>query len=271
LPLVDYIVAEMARAVPRHVNRDDLVSAGRLGLFQAARSFDATRGTPFATYASRRIRGAVLDELRNTDWATRTVRARFREFQRASDEITARSGREPTRAEVAAAMGVDVQTLNRLLGNVDRASVLNYESIVESGDFESLFSQDDLSPEHHILDREQSGYLRAAIAALPAQHRVVIVGCFFEDRLLRSLATELGVTESRISQIRTEACELLRHALTVHFDREPRPAEVPVGRVARRRAAYCASVADLSDFRSRLSCEQPTLEELVERATPNAA
>jgi RNA polymerase sigma factor for flagellar operon FliA len=269
--LVEYLVAEIARVVPRHVNRDDLVSAGMLGLLQAARSFDATRGTPFATYASRRIRGAVLDELRSIDWATRTVRGRFRESQRVVDEIRSRCGREPTRVEVAAEMGLDSTTLNRLLGDVDRANVLNYESIVESGDFESLFSHGDECPEHEILDRERSGYLRAAIAALPAQHRAVIVGCFFEDRRLRSLAGELGVTESRISQIRTEACGLLRDALAIHLDREPRPVEAPVGRVARRRAAYCASVADLSDFRSRVSSEPPTLDELVERATPNAA
>src|SRR5881394_206472 len=101
LPLVHYAVADMANKVPRHVSRDDLVSAGMAGLAQAARSFDPERGITFERYASTRIRGALLDELRDRDWASRSVRAKARKVSSANEELTSRLGRAPSNAEVA--------------------------------------------------------------------------------------------------------------------------------------------------------------------------
>src|SRR5215207_4122746 len=95
LPLVHYAVSEMAAKIPRHVSRDDLVSAGMAGLAQAARSFDPARGINFDRYASTRIRGALLDELRGRDWASRSVRARARGLQAANEELVSRLGRTP--------------------------------------------------------------------------------------------------------------------------------------------------------------------------------
>src|SRR6516165_7146724 len=256
LPLVAYLVNDVTRTVPRYVHRDDLVSAGMLGLVLAARSFDPSRGVPFRKYASLRIRGAVLDELRSFDWATRSVRAHFREFQRVADEIMSKCGREPTRDELAAALNVDEGTLTRLLGEVHRATVLNYDSIVESEDFQPVLSSGDECPEHAILDRERCAYLRAAVAALPERHRYVIMSHFWEDRPLHSLAGELGVSESRVSQMHTEALRLLRDAMTAQLDPEPRPVQAPECCAARRRAAYRASAGALSDFRSRVSAKQ---------------
>src|SRR5919202_483905 len=99
LPLVHYAVAEISAKIPRHVSRDDLISAGMAGLAQAARNFDPARGIAFDRYASTRIRGALLDELRSCDWASRSVRSRARQVQAAAEELQARWGRTPTNAE----------------------------------------------------------------------------------------------------------------------------------------------------------------------------
>src|ERR1700749_345629 len=106
LPLVHYAVAEIAAKIPRHVSRDDLISAGMAGLAQAARNFDVARGISFDRYASTRIRGALLDELRSCDWASRSVRSRARQVQGAVEELQASLGRTPTNQEVATNLNV---------------------------------------------------------------------------------------------------------------------------------------------------------------------
>src|SRR6476646_3602514 len=133
LPLVQYVVSEVAHRVPNHVSRNDLVSAGMLGLAQAARSFDPERGIAFDRFASTRIRGALLDELRGRDWASRSVRARARGLQQATDELTNRLGRPPTPEEIANALHLPAETVRKLVDDVHRATVLNYESLVLEG------------------------------------------------------------------------------------------------------------------------------------------
>src|SRR6478736_3149949 len=115
LPLVQYVVSEVAHRVPSHVSRSDLVSAGMLGLAQAARSFDPERGIAFDRFASTRIRGALLDELRGRDWASRSVRARARGMQQATDELTNRLGRPPTPEEIATALRLPAESVRKLV------------------------------------------------------------------------------------------------------------------------------------------------------------
>src|SRR6266498_1196585 len=120
LPLVRQAVSDMSRRLPRHVRKDDLESAAMLGLAQAARSFDPDRGIAFERHASNRIRGALLDELRGADWASRSVRSKARRMQRTADELAVELGHEPTRVQLAAQLGVDTQALERLEENVHR-------------------------------------------------------------------------------------------------------------------------------------------------------
>src|SRR5919202_3006395 len=138
LHLVTSAVHELARRLPAHVNRDDLSSAAMLGLAQAARSWDPERGASFERHAATRIRGALLDELRDSDWASRSVRSRARRLQQAGEELTGRLRRAPTQAELAAELGTDTGTVNKLLDDVHRATVLNYESIVADGQADDL-------------------------------------------------------------------------------------------------------------------------------------
>ena len=146
LPLVNQAVGELARRLPSHVNRDDLSSAAMLGLAQAARSWDPDRGVSFERHAANRIRGALLDELRDSDWASRSVRSRARRLQQAGEDLTGRLGRTPTQAELAAELGTDPRTVHKLVGDVHRATVLNYESIVAEGEADDLLPCADRTP-----------------------------------------------------------------------------------------------------------------------------
>ena len=265
LPLVHYVVAEIAHRVPSHVSRSDLVSAGMLGLAQAARSFDPERGIAFDRFASTRIRGALLDELRGLDWASRSVRARARGMQTASEDLAARLGRSPTTTEIAQEMQGPAETVDKLVDDVHRATVINYESLVLDGDAESLLSAADGSPEDALLARERQGYLADAVKALPERLRRVVIGYFFEELSMQELGEELGVSESRVSQLRAEALALLKDGMISQLEPESLPAEPrPNGRVARRKSAYYEQIAEASDYRSRL--DSPPIAEAGRRA-----
>ncbi len=254
LALVQYVTSEIAHRVPSHVNRGDLVSAGMLGLAQAARSFDPERGIAFDRFASTRIRGALLDELRGRDWASRSVRARARGMQQATDELTNRLGRPPTPEELAEALHLPTEAIRKLVEDVHRATVLNYESLVLEGDAEEFLTAGDLGPEDAILEREKRSVLTDAVAALPERLRRVVVGYFFEERSMQSLADELGVSESRVSQLRAEALLLLKDGMNSQLDPDQvAPEPRPNGRVARRKAAYYEAVATGSDPLDRVS------------------
>ena len=254
LPLVQYVVSEVAHRVPNHVSRSDLVSAGMLGLAQAARSFDPGRGIAFDRFASTRIRGALLDELRGRDWASRSVRARARGLHAAQEELTNRLGRAPSPEELGRVLGVPADTVHKLVDDVHRATVLNYDSLVVEGDAESFIASTDDGPEDTLLDRERKAYLMDAVEALPERLRLVVYGYFFEERSMQDLADELGVSESRISQMRAEALSFLRDGITAQLgDDEGAPAAEAPQRTSRRRQAYKEAVAGRTTYASRLT------------------
>jgi RNA polymerase sigma factor for flagellar operon FliA len=253
LALVRRAVTELSARMPRHAPRDDLFSAGMVGLAQAARNFDDSLGVPFHRYAMTRIKGALLDELRAHDWASRPVRAKARNMDLAAERLTARLGRTPTPAEVAEAMGVDASTVHGLSADLHRATVLNYDSMLTSGDSDAVLLVDGDTPELELLERERNAYLVDAIRSLPERLQVVVRGYFFEDRSMQDIGAELGVSESRVSQLRAEALDLLKDGINSQLD----PSAVgelanPTGRVARRKAAYFAAIAASSTPKERL-------------------
>lgn len=211
IPLVHHLVREVLGRVPAHVDRDDLVSAGMLALTVAAQGFDATRGVPFAAFASIRIRGGLTDELRSMDWASRAVRARARDIDSARSDLTAHLGRAPSRGEVAEAAGLSEHEVDNLDQDVRRAGLLSIQALTPAGQA-ALPSTPD-SPESITLQREQVDELRRAIDALPERLRIVVEQYFFEHKRMGPIATQLGVTESRVSQLRSEALLRLRAAL----------------------------------------------------------
>ncbi|NYD99863.1 RNA polymerase sigma factor for flagellar operon FliA [Kineosphaera limosa] len=259
LPLVHFEVRAISSRLPGHVYTDDLVSAGMAALAMAARSFDASLGVPFGRYAVRRIRGALLDELRSADWATRSLRSKVRRRDAVHDALAAALGRRPTDAEVADQMGVSVAELERLEADLHSSVVLRLDVITDSVGADAVLPSTSATPEATLVARERQAYLRDAISALPDRLQVVVRGCFFEDRPMRELAAELGVTESRISQMRAEALKLLRDGMNSQLAPElvASPSNAG-GAVARRKAAYYASIAARTSFRDRLTIPTAT-------------
>lgn len=244
IPLVGHVVRETMARVPGHVNRDDLTSAGLAALVQAGRGFDAERGVPFARYAATRIRGAVLDELRSIDWATRAVRRRARDLDETRSRLATQLGRVPGDAEVASALGLAVEEVTSNREDLARAQVLSLEAGDEHAEHAQTLASPHLSPEQVVEHREQLTYLTEAVAELPERLRTVVEGYFLAERPMAEIADELGVTESRVSQLRAEAMVLLRDALNSQLEPDLVPApQRPGGVAARRREAYFAAVA----------------------------
>jgi RNA polymerase sigma factor for flagellar operon FliA len=253
LPLVGYIVSELIGRVPAHVSKDELSSAGLAALAQAARGFDAERGVPFGRFASTRIRGAVLDELRGMDWASRSVRARARRTESAREQLVNTLGRTPTPQELATALGVAVHELDQVADDVQRAVVLSIQGFADPSAVEDAVVAPEPGPEDRLLMQEQIHYLHAAVESLPERLRAVVQGYFLDERPMAELAEELGVTDSRVSQMRAEALVLLKDGMNSQLD----PAQVaepvkPGGCVARRREAYFAAIAAQGDLRRHL-------------------
>ncbi len=238
------MVSQTTNRIPAHVLRDDLLSAGMAGLVLAARHFDPARGVPFERYTATRIRGALIDELRSFDWASRPVRARARAVASRSEALTAELGRAPTPEELAAACGLSVSNLERLTDDLHRATVLNYDAVLETGDGEMLLPAATEDPEEELLSQERATCLVKAIDALPERLRTVVRGYFFEERTVGELARQLGVTQSRVSQLRSEAIELLRDGVNAQLDpSRVTPLRRSTGRVSRRQASYRATMA----------------------------
>jgi RNA polymerase sigma factor for flagellar operon FliA len=252
LPLVGHLVREMLGRLPAHVSREDLVSAGMAALATAAKGYDPERGTSFGSFATARIRGALHDELRGLDWASRSVRSRARRMETAQQELTARLGRTPTTQEIAEALGVGVDEVKSVGEDVQRAVVLSLQGFA-AGTAEDMVPERTPGPEELILHRERIGYLHDAIQALPERLQKVVTAYFFEERPMTEIAAELGVTESRVSQLRAEALVLLRDGMNSHLDPDlVGDSERPGGCVARRKEAYYAQIAARGDLRSRL-------------------
>ncbi|MEO7556927.1 MAG: sigma-70 family RNA polymerase sigma factor [Acidimicrobiales bacterium] len=255
LQLVQHVVLQVATHFPRHVDRGELARAGALGLVEAAQRFDPSRGVPFDRFAARRIRGAILDSVRAADWAPRSVRTLARRLEQIEQEMAA-GGVSARPDEVADALGLSCDALFRLRDKVYRSVVLALDHVVSMPDDDDLSLVDVLvdrsepSADEVLETRELLGYLRDAVGLLPERHRVVIVGYFLDRRTSLELAEALGVTESRISQVRTEALEMLRVGIEAQY---APAADEPTGRAARRRAAYASAIGDHSAWRTRLA------------------
>ncbi|MBK5221426.1 MAG: FliA/WhiG family RNA polymerase sigma factor [Acidimicrobiia bacterium] len=257
LPLVKHIVFQVAVHFPRHVDREDLARAGALGLVEAARRYDGDRGVPFERFAAQRIRGAILDAVRAADWAPRSVRTLGRRLEAAEQRLASQLGRVPDPNEMADELGISTAELDRLQSRMFRSVVLALEHEVSDDSDEDLTlvdvltDQNTIEPLEELETREMLGYLRDAVELLPERQRLVVVGYFLEGRTSQELARFLGVTESRISQLRSEALEMLREGIESQYA-APAASEPAVGRVARRKAGYASAISTASDWRDRL-------------------
>jgi RNA polymerase sigma factor for flagellar operon FliA len=215
--LVHHVAREMSRRT-RAVELDDLVSAGTFGLIRALDSFDLSRGLAFSTYAVRRIRGAILDDLRSQDWAPRAIRIKARRLQVATTALEYRLGRTPRPEEVAAQLEIDVSTYWRWRDDTGTRTVMSYEG--EPGNREGGTALQEVIPDADATDaaealgrEEEVRILRDAIGRLPEKERTVMALYYYEEMNQRQIAEVMHVTESRVSQIRTQALKRLRSRL----------------------------------------------------------
>jgi RNA polymerase sigma factor for flagellar operon FliA len=252
MAVVHHEVRSISIRLPGHVHTDDLISAGMSALFGAATSFDPEFGVPFARFAARRIRGALLDELRSADWATRSLRARVRARNTAFELLAAHLGRTPFPDELAHEMGVSRAELLRIEADLHQSVVLRFDHLATDSGADAVLSSRCETPEVVIVERERQSYLHDAVHSLPERLRKVVIGCFFDDRPMRELADELGVTESRISQLRAEALKMLRDGMNSQLAPDLMPVSA-TGVAAGRREAFYATIAGRSSYRDRLS------------------
>ena len=254
LPLVRAIVGSMSQHYPRHCDRDELIAAGTFGLVEAARRFEPARGVPFERWAALRIRGAVIDAVRAMDFAPRALRAAARDLAAVRDTLQAELGRAPQLAEVAERMAMPQSELVALEGRLHRSTVLSLDAPAHEQEGSTTLAAIVLAPGADPLEelerRERDNYVHDALASLPVRLRQVLVGYFLEGRTSAQLADDLGVTESRISQLRSEALALVRHGLAAAYGE---PVDPLSGRAASRQASYNASLAGRSSFAGRLA------------------
>jgi RNA polymerase sigma factor for flagellar operon FliA len=238
LPLVGYLVSEVC-AKASHLSRDDLASAGSVALITSAESYDPALGVPFGAFARRRIIGAFADEMRATDWATRSARKRIKETMAVEETLRGVLGRNPTVPEMAAALGVERSAVEAALVDASRTLTPLDDVVVET------FAAETPSPEHSVLADERVQYLRAAVTALPARMRYVIEEIYLAGRTVKELAAELGSTHAAVSQQRAEAIRLMRDGLAAHYADEPDKDYAPESRInAKRRADYLTQLGN---------------------------
>lgn len=217
LPIVRYLARRIHERLPQHVEMEDLVSAGVVGLMDAFTKFDPNKKVQFRSYAQFRIRGAILDSLRTLDWSPRDLRRKGRQVEEAIRTATARLGRPPGEGEVAEEIGIDLEEYQQLLGDLKGLEIgtLHIEHNEDSGEEELAYipgrPEDD--PLFRCLRGELEERLTKAIAHLPERERMVMTLYYFEEMTMREIGLVLGVVESRVSQIHSSAVMHLRVAL----------------------------------------------------------
>jgi RNA polymerase sigma factor for flagellar operon FliA len=213
LPLVKYVAGRLAITLPSHVDINDLIGSGVIGLINAVENFEPKFKTKFETYAIIRIRGAMLDELRALDWGPRSMREKFCALQRAYVSLEQELGRPARDDEVAARLGVSVGELDGLLNEERSVAFVSLNELLnpDDGDRKAVSMidsiHDESQPSPFVLTdaKEKKRILSQAIQELPEQERIVIALYYYEGLMLKEIGEVLGISESRVSQVHTKA------------------------------------------------------------------
>jgi RNA polymerase sigma factor for flagellar operon FliA len=219
LPLVHHVARQILPTLSVEASLDDLVSAGSIGLINAVESFDPSRGLAFSTYAAPRIRGAILDDLRRADHVPRSIRRKQRRIAAAEEALSGSLDRRPDARETARRIGIDVQTFWRwradteeaIQVSLDQPASTRHGGSVNHGDV--LEGSSGAEIENAMNHQQEVEVLREEIGRLKERERVVLSLYYFEELKLREIAQVLGLTESRVSQIRSKAVGTLRERM----------------------------------------------------------
>jgi RNA polymerase sigma factor for flagellar operon FliA len=228
-PLVKYVAGRLGSGLPAHVEDDDLVSYGLLGLIGAIERFDPDRDIKFETYAIARIKGAIIDELRSMDWVPRSVRARARDIERAIADLERKLMRAPNDEEIASKLGVSEEEFQESLLEISRSSIAALDElwVGSSGTGEAVSLMETIEdpqapePQQSMAQTELREALGESIARLPEREKLVVTLYYYEELTLREIGEVLGVTESRVSQLHTKAILRLKARLSGTTARAP--------------------------------------------------
>jgi RNA polymerase sigma factor FliA len=218
LHLVKYVAGRISVNLPSNVDINDLINDGVFGLIDAIEKYDDSRAVKFETYAITRINGAILDALRSLDWVPRSVRQQARAMQRAHDQIETELGREPSDDELAGRLGISVPELHRLRQRMNGSAVVSLEEPLPNTGERDVYVGDTLEDTagdvtSEIERDELRAELARAVESLPAPERIVVRRYYFNGEALKVIKAELGVSESRVSQIHAQAVLHLRQRL----------------------------------------------------------
>ena len=218
-PLVKRIAHFMMLKLPNSVQVDDIIQAGMIGLLDAAGRYDELRGAQFETYASQRIRGAMLDELRGADWLPRSMRSDMRKIENAISRTQQRLGRSPAESDIASELGMSLPDYQQMLQESRGAQLMYYEDFHNAEDedfFERYESDGNSNPLEVLKDERFRGALISAIGNLPERERLLMAMHYEQDMNLREIGEVLGVGESRVCQLHSQAVSRLRSMLKEH-------------------------------------------------------
>jgi len=216
LPLVKAIAVRVHESLPVHVDLDDLVHAGILGLFDAATRFDPKKNVSFSSYAKHRIKGAILDSLRQLDWASRDLRRRHKQLEAVTRELTGTLQRAPTEAEIAERMGVDVERWRQMMldlrtvGLVSASTRKSEQDDLPAPDFPA---DSDTQPDQLCAREQMRVLIRKAMGTLPERYQRVVMMYYNNEMTMKEIGGVLGINESRVSQIHKLALEKMAAAL----------------------------------------------------------
>jgi RNA polymerase sigma factor for flagellar operon FliA len=216
LSLVRAIAVRVRESLPVHVDLDDLIHAGVMGLFDAATKYDSAKEVAFKSYAKHRIKGAMLDSLRQADWASRDLRKRHKQLESAMRELTAKLKRPPSESEIAERMGVDVERWRQMAVELRVVGLISGSSRLPEAENETapeFPASEDTRPDN-ICERKQLGAaLETAIKTLPERYQKVVIMYYSKDMTMKEIGAVLDINESRVSQIHKTALEKMAVAL----------------------------------------------------------
>ncbi|HEY3270054.1 MAG TPA: FliA/WhiG family RNA polymerase sigma factor [Geothrix sp.] len=217
VPLVKFVAYRIASRLPAHVELDDLINSGILGLMDAIEKFEPTRNIKFKTYAELRIKGAILDGLRDLDWVPRSLRRKKKDIENAYHLLEQQKGRTATDEEVAHHLGIPLDELHRNLDELKGVTLGTFVEVGEDGDGESLISfvpDPDAEDPHQIFQTDEvKDILRTAIEGRPKKEKFVVQLYYFDELTMKEIGILLNITESRVSQLHTKAMLQLRSKL----------------------------------------------------------
>ena len=213
VPLVKRIAQHLLARLPASVQLEDLVQNGMIGLLEAIGRYETGHGAQFETYATQRIRGAMLDSLRDADWLPRSVRREFRRVESMIHQLEQQYGRPPSERELAEGLGMSLADYQRLLQDARGHQVLYFEDFVDEDDEDFLsrhFTDDEADPARMLAEQSVRSCLVKAIEGLPEREKMVMALYYEQDLNLREIGEVLGVTESRVCQLHSQAIARLR-------------------------------------------------------------